>query len=327
MDLSGKNLTGADLSRADLSHAFLGKTILAEADLTEADLRASSLIDSNLNYANLTGAKLWQTQRDGWSIKNAICKYAYWDRDAKETSYYAPGEFERLHKEGVKVALHYKGGMNRIEVDTLPLLIKHLEASHQGCILRLTNIDEAPGGATAIVTVDDTGGQEPVTLLSALKEEAQKFQEAVRELEEERTLRLRFESQTEVLRQIVENVMAKKTQISIGQIGTVGTIGDIGGDAQVNIDQSVHYTQNDIASIKNVIAEILDHRTELENTLPSNEFTKLQSSTKEIQDQLQAPKPNPSIIKKALGSVHRILEGAAGNVVGSSLFQALQNLV
>jgi len=80
--------------------------------LSEADLSRANLIDACLDGANLTGAKLWETQRGGWSIKNVICQVAFWDRDGKEPTKYEEGEFERIFAEKPRIILRYAGGIS-----------------------------------------------------------------------------------------------------------------------------------------------------------------------------------------------------------------------
>jgi uncharacterized protein YjbI with pentapeptide repeats len=106
VDLRYADLNWADLFEANLSRANLSKADFSEADFTWADLSnvdfhhasllLAKLINANLDGANLTGTCLWKTQRAGWSIKGVICEYVYWDRESKEKTEYAPGEFEKL---------------------------------------------------------------------------------------------------------------------------------------------------------------------------------------------------------------------------------------
>jgi uncharacterized protein YjbI with pentapeptide repeats len=60
------------------------------------DLRRATLIDSRLARANLTGAKLWETQRGGGSIKGVISQRAFWNRNGKEPTEYGVSDFERI---------------------------------------------------------------------------------------------------------------------------------------------------------------------------------------------------------------------------------------
>ena len=74
---------------------------------------------------------------------------------------YSAGEFERPYADKTKIVLHYEGGINPIEIATLPALIQRIEATHPGCALRLQSIEEAPGGATVTPVVEDSGDASP----------------------------------------------------------------------------------------------------------------------------------------------------------------------
>jgi hypothetical protein len=77
----------------------------------------------------LTVAKLWESQRGGWSIKGIICQQAFWDRDGTEPTEYAEGEFERVYAEKPLVKLHYPGGASMADLLALPLILQQLQAS------------------------------------------------------------------------------------------------------------------------------------------------------------------------------------------------------
>jgi uncharacterized protein YjbI with pentapeptide repeats/class 3 adenylate cyclase len=156
---SGANLTGARLNEADLNEANL-----READLRRAVLNEANLIEANLDGATLTEAWLWEIQRAGWSIQGIICEAAYWDRARQERTTYSPGEFERLYADKTTIVLRYEGGLEPIEVVTLPALIQRIQATHPGCVLRLQSVQEAPGGATVTLMLDDTGGRNTAEL-------------------------------------------------------------------------------------------------------------------------------------------------------------------
>lgn len=88
-NFEGCNLENANLSAADLRQANLRCVKLNSADLRiaklettileKADLRMCNMIDSVLDQTVLTGAKLWESNRSGWSIKSAICEYVFFD--------------------------------------------------------------------------------------------------------------------------------------------------------------------------------------------------------------------------------------------------------
>jgi uncharacterized protein YjbI with pentapeptide repeats/class 3 adenylate cyclase len=198
----GKNLQGANLAEAklggvDFTEADLSGAVLRKADLTGAILAATNLIGAVLDGATLTDAHLWETQRTGWSIQGVICEAVYWDEAKKERTLYAPGEFERLYADKAKIVLRYEGGINPVEITTLPALIQRLEAAYQGCALRLSSIEEAPGGAAKVtLVVEDFGGRTPAELTeltAALQEQAKQLQAAQRYALEQTDQRRRAE--------------------------------------------------------------------------------------------------------------------------------------
>src|SRR5947209_6618257 len=115
VDLSGADLRKVDLSGADLRRAHLRQADLSEAILCGVDFRLANLIETNCNGAMLTEARLWESQRAGWSIHGVQCQAASWDRDGRERTRYSPGEFERLYADTTRIVLHYAGGMKPME--------------------------------------------------------------------------------------------------------------------------------------------------------------------------------------------------------------------
>src|SRR5262249_52855153 len=103
-----------------------------------------------------------------------ICEAVYWDKNKKERTTYSPGEFERLYADKTKIVLYYEGGISPIEIATLPALIQRIEETHPGCILRLQSVQEAPGGATVTLVVENAGGRslDELRMLKATMETA-----------------------------------------------------------------------------------------------------------------------------------------------------------
>jgi uncharacterized protein YjbI with pentapeptide repeats len=195
-DLSGAYLSGADLSKVDLSRADLRRAHLRKADLSEAilcgiDFRLANLIETNFNGALLTDARLWASQRAGWSIQGVRCQAAYWDRDGRERTLYCPGEFERLYAETTHIVLHYAEGLSPLALATLPALIQRMEAAHLGCVLRLRSVHAEAGGATVTVVIDELGGH----TLDDLQAQAKQLQAAQRSALAQADLRQGIEHQ------------------------------------------------------------------------------------------------------------------------------------
>jgi len=165
-NLSGADLSGADLSMANLRGANLGEANvrvanLSGAKLDRASLMRANLIDACLDGADLTGAKLWETQRTGWSIKNVICRVAFWDRDGKEPTKYEEGEFERIFAEKPRIILRYAGGISLIDLLALPLVVERLQAEYPGSVLQIHSMQNDAGGASVTITVEDRAGRDP----------------------------------------------------------------------------------------------------------------------------------------------------------------------
>ena len=145
---------------------------LSGMDLTGVDFSQTNLIDANLNEATLTDSWLWETQRTGWSIQGILCEAAYWDRNRQKREVYGAGEFERLYADKTKIVLHYEGGISPIEIATLPALIQRIEVAHPGCVLRLHSVQDAPGGATVTLVVEELGDIRPAEI-AAMKAESE----------------------------------------------------------------------------------------------------------------------------------------------------------
>ena len=218
-------LTGATLTRADLSGATLVGASLVGADLTDAtcevanfsnaDLSLARLVGANLDGATLSGVRLWETQRGGWSIKGVVCESVYWDKEGKELTTYVPGEFERLYSEKVKVLVRYSGGMNPLEVVTLPALIQHMEASRPGCKLRFESIQDGPSGAIVTIVVEDAEDTSPAQMDRLRAEiQAEAEQKAARlrgALESERESVLLLKGEVRALGGIVDKLLSRPT--------------------------------------------------------------------------------------------------------------------
>lgn len=171
-NLLSANLTGADLSEANLNRVDFGGADLRRVDLSGANLELARLVDVRMGNCTLTGAKLWQAQTEGWDIRGAKCEYAFWDRKGHERTDYAEGEFERLHASKARLEIEYKNGLDPAEFVTLPFLIRYLETQHEGCVLRLKGVGDAPGGgAKATVVIEEPGVDDVDTLLKDLERE------------------------------------------------------------------------------------------------------------------------------------------------------------
>lgn len=263
-DLSASYLGEADLCRAKLHAARCLRTNLTQAvcelaDFSEVDLSEGNLINVKLNGSNLTGARLWETQRAGWSIRHVICELIYWDEEAKVKATYNPGDFERLFAETTRVKLFFKDGISPLEIATLPALIKHLEAAHSGCGLRLVSIHDDAGGAVVELAIEDDDQHAPEQmpqLQAALEAEAQQRIEYQRQALVEREARLQLEGEVRQLDSVVDKLIRYHT-INIHQGGSMagdtynipGQAGAVGPNAHAHdmtFNQVVNHVEQNI---------------------------------------------------------------------------------
>jgi hypothetical protein len=225
-DLSGAYLSGAFLNRANLRRANLDGADLSEADLSGGDLTEANFIDARLDHANLTGARLWETQRGGWSVKGVTCQGAFWDRDGKELTQYGEGEFERIFAEKPRIVLRYPGGLSPIDLLALPLIVERLQAQYPSSVLQVRSVQNDGGGASVTITVDDRENRKPDAFAAELEELRADLVAIQHRLSSEEKLRISFEAQCQVLveRVIPTLAAAPKQQVNIGQLSAPMTI-------------------------------------------------------------------------------------------------------
>jgi hypothetical protein len=195
---------------------------LTKAKLRNADLRAAALIDSQFDGADLTGAKLWETQRSGWSIKGITCQRAFWDRDGKEATEYEDGAFERIFAEKPRIVLRYAGGMSPVDLAMLPLIIERLQADHPNSSLHIRSVQDDGSGATVTITVEDIAGRSNEHFAQDVEVMRGDLAILQQRLQQEERLRLQAEAS---YRTMFQDVMPKlldriqpKTETHIGQI-------------------------------------------------------------------------------------------------------------
>jgi hypothetical protein len=313
-DLREANFSRAKLCWTYLEMANLQGAYLAGADLSHAVLYEARLTDAILDGAILTGAGLWETMRSGWSIKGVICERASWDSVGVKVIEYAPGEFERLYTGAPTIELHYKKGISRFELNTLPLLMHRLAADHPGCVFHLRSVEESAGGVNVVIVVEEGNAEE-------LHKDALRLQELqIRaRLSEERELRMERlveKMATEffgAVPKIVEAAKVNRVSLSGGTIN----IGKIGGGSHDVI------ALNDLTTVEKVMSEILSRRTEL--NLPSTALAQLERSIQEIQTELTAKRPARTAIHAPLKTVRNILEGAAGSAIATAVWPTITN--
>ena len=283
----------------------------------EANLRGTSFIDAHLDNAILTGSRLWETQRAGWSIKGVKCKYVFFDRDGEQATHFTAGEFERLYSEKIKILLHYEGGIDPIEVLTMPALIQRLEKSYEGCSLRLQSIQDDAGGATVTIVVDNLGQHN----LASLRTSAEEVQQLQLKLRKEETLRLKLEGKIELMRDELFPMLER----TMGDTYNINTAyGPVGPKSRIT--QQTIYNQNDLAAIRDLVKDIQAHQASLEQGIPTEKLSEVQNSLDVLREQITVQVPDHSIIRSTLKSLKTIFEGATGSVVASGWLELLQRL-
>jgi uncharacterized protein YjbI with pentapeptide repeats len=227
-DLFQASLHKANLHEARLIGTNLGKARLVGATLSQANIIEANLVDACLDGADLTGAKLWETQRGGWSIKNVICRFAFWDRDSKELTKYEEGEFERIFAEKPRIVLHYAGGISPIDLLALPLVVERLQAEYPGSVLQIQSMQNDAGGASVTITIEDRENSTTEAFGTEVEALRQDFIMIQNRLRSEESLRLTIEAKYQaVMEDVLPLLLAKalpKQEINIGHLTGPTTI-------------------------------------------------------------------------------------------------------
>lgn len=276
-------------------------------------------MDAQLDGATLSNAKLWGTLRDGWSIKGVICKRAYWDREGKVPTEYAPGEFERVFAEKPRIVLKYANGLQPIDLAMLPLVIERLQAQHPGCKLHVRSIQDEGSAATVTITVDDTANRAPVDFRAEVEELRTQLKSFQTCLLEETDLRRRAEAKLEVYQQdflplLQGAIMGGSKQITIGTM--------TGG----HVTAADTVTNNDLAAIAELIKEVQDNAAAIEARAGAAQVAELQRLLDQLRAQAAAAKPDRALIAETRRSIRNIAEGSVGSVLGSGWLTMLQGL-
>jgi hypothetical protein len=87
-----------------------------------------------------------------------------------------------------------------------------------------------------------------------------------------------------------------------------------GSGHQITASQTV----NDLGAVQKVISDILERRTEL--PLPAEVLGDLKSELLELQSQISAQAPQPSLIRTSAATIKTLLEGAAGSMIATALW-------
>jgi uncharacterized protein YjbI with pentapeptide repeats len=311
-DLTEADLVETNLIEADLGRANLSGADLTGADLTKANLRAGRMFDTTLNQAILDEARLWETQRAGWSIKGIRCKSAYWDEFCAQLTTYGPGEFEKLHSEQPCVNLFYKDGLTKFELHSLPALLERLATVHQGCTIRLKSLQETAGGATVSIIVEDADSR----VVEEIRAEAQRLQSLLL-AQRERIAQLETEKRI-IWDEVFPRMLASTQSIQIS--GSTGVI-IATGHATIN--------QTDVSTVLRILDEVSRRQAEL--ALSKEESEQVAEAIRTVRHEAQTTAPIPSKLQKALEVFKfvaaKVATKALENAVPEHLWQPLHDHV
>ena len=311
--LNDANLRGAQCSEANLTEAILQGADLRAADLwganlTKVDFRSSNLQKANLNGATTTGVKLWEAQRAGWSIMGVACERAYWDKDAKEPTAYAPGEFERLYSDQTCIELFYEGGVSSFELNTLPALLHHLASLHPDSNIRLKSIEETGGGAKISISVGDTSAESA----EKIKADAIEVYRAQLVLRDKETERLQIEKdylERLFIGKLIPAMLTAGTPHNVFNAPVTGVVIS-SGESKVDFHQAI----NDNSALLALLESMIGRQRDLNlSASDAREFeAELQSTTAELQKQ----NPDRSVLSKSLGFIQKLAAEAATRAAG-----------
>jgi uncharacterized protein YjbI with pentapeptide repeats len=308
-ELREAELRGADLSKTDLSGADLTKATLSGAILSEADLRSASLQGANLNDTTARDVKLWETQRAGWSIRSIVCERAFWDEEAKESTAYAPGEFEKLHSDQTYIEFIYKGGVSTFELNTLPAMLHHVTSLHPSANIRLKSIEEIGGGAKISISV---GYADPETT-EKIKVDAMQVYLAQLALRDNEILRLQIQKEyleDFVSEKLLSRMLTAGYPKNVFNAPVTGVV--ISNDhSKVNF----HQTVSDSSVLLALLEKIMDHCADL--GLSTEEQAELEQERRSTKAELDKKTPDNRVVSNGLEFFKRIVAKTASKTVGN----------
>ena len=343
-NLSEANLNKAYLSGTNLGEAHLFKANLSGANLSRANLSNCCLQNASLDGATLTGACLWETQRAGWSIKNAICEYVYWDREAwwedreskqpARATHYAPGEFERIHSEQTCIELVYPGGVSTFELNTLPALLQYVASLHPGQSLRVKSLEESGGGAKIRISLGDADPETARRIEASLQE----AHEAQLHVLRDENLRLQIEkeyietllSSGKLFKGVLSVASENKPMVqNFGNIsGSFSLVNQTGDDAKTEVHQQSNGSKELIALLEKTMNRIPAIG------LDSAEEERFKETSQSAIAELRKPDPDKSrlqagcqFFKKFAGEVMSKTSGKFADSAGEALSTDLQTLI
>jgi len=326
--LSQVNLSDAVMSHCNLTRAYLGNANLKDADLRSANMRGANLTGANLDKLDLRSAnlqfailencsadaiRLWETQRAGWTLKGIGCERAYWDKDAEQLTSYTPGEFERLYSDFTTIEFFYQGGVSTFELSTLPAMLRHLAALHEGVNIRLKSIEETGGGAKISISLGDTDAE----TTEKIKADAMRVFQSQLALRDDQITRLRIEKEyAEAFSDKLIQRMLTATAPSNIFNAPVYNAAFASGSSSIAADQSIAQTVHDNAALLSLLETMLNRLADL--GLSSSAADRFKDQVNTVATELNKKEPDKSVLAKSLGFVRELakegLKKAAGTL-------------
>jgi uncharacterized protein YjbI with pentapeptide repeats len=279
------------------------------ANLDKSDLRSANLQFAILDDCSADRIKLWETQRAGWSLRGIRCERAYWDKDAEQPTAYSPGEFERLYAEFTSIEFFYQGGVSTFELSTLPAMLRHLAALHEGVNIRLKSIEETGGGAKISISVGDSDAE----TTEKIKADAMRVFQSQLALRDDQILRLRIEKEyAESFSDRLVQRMLTATAPQNTFNAPVYNAAFASGSSSIAVDQTI----NDNAALLSLLQRMLDRQADLQLSRPEAE--KLEEQANTAAAELKKREPDKSVLARSLGLVQELakegLKKAAGTL-------------
>lgn len=302
------NLKQANLKCANAADVDFYGAILVDANLLGADLRSARLQGVALDGANMTEARMWETQRARWRIKDVICQCIFWDQDGSVPTCYAPGEFERLYSEQTSIELFYQGGVSSFELNTLPALLHHLASLSPGSNIRLKSIEEAGDGAKISISIGDTDTKSA----EKIKADAVQVYHAQLVLREKETERLQIEKdylERLFLGKLIPAVLNAGTPQNVFNAPVTGIVIS-SGESKVDFRQTV----NDNAALLALLEKIIDRQADL--NLAASEASQLSTELHSAKAELTKPNPDPTTLSKSIAFIQKLATEAVTRAAG-----------
>lgn len=107
----------------------------------------------------------------------------------------------------------------------------------------------------------------------------------------------------------------------IEHVANVMVVGDVSGQARVNVEQNAPFSGVQLEALPQLLDEIESFKGKL--GLKNTDLTGLDTHLGEIREELATGEPSPGKVRQAIGSLVRIVEGAASGVISSGIVTKL----